>query len=409
VVYHLLLFTIAQTREKNMKKQFYFILITAVVFSFNGFSQNPIIANHTIAKFSLLPDEWIDSAKVNLHIAYGHTSHGSQLVTGMEGLVNWKGAQYAFNEGGSNGALDIDDYAFPGASDLGNPDRTSWATATRNYLNDPANNDVNVVIWSWCGQVSSATEADINTYLNLMNELENDYQNVKFVYMTGHLDGTGINGNLNVRNEQIRNYCVTNGKILYDFSDIESYDPDGNYYLDKDANDNCDYDSDGNGSLDKNWAIDWQNSHTINVDWYDCSAAHSQPLNGNLKAYAAWWLWAKLAGWNSTSGIENPAEPSLVNFQLFQNYPNPFNPNTTISYQLPEGSNVTLKIFNALGEEVATLVNEYKPAGSYEVGFNASALLGSVSAKGGYASGVYFYRLQVGSEFSDSKKMILLK
>ena len=119
-----------------MKKQFYFILITAVVFSYNGFSQNPIIANHTIAKLSLLPDEWIDSAKVNLHIAYGHTSHGSQLVTGMEGLVNWKGAQYAFNEGGSNGALDIDDYAFPGASDLGNPDRTSWATATRNYLND---------------------------------------------------------------------------------------------------------------------------------------------------------------------------------------------------------------------------------------------------------------------------------
>ncbi|MCK7522175.1 MAG: hypothetical protein MZV64_33130 [Ignavibacteriales bacterium] len=90
-------------------------------------SQDAIIANHTIAKLSLLPDEWIDSAKANLHIAYGHTSHGSQLITGMEGLVNWKGAQYAFNEGGTNGALDIDDYAFPGASDLGNPDRIAWA------------------------------------------------------------------------------------------------------------------------------------------------------------------------------------------------------------------------------------------------------------------------------------------
>lgn len=399
MVYHLLLFTIAQTREKNMKKQFYFILITVAVFSYNGFSQNSIIANHTIAKLSLLPDEWIDSAKVNLHIAYGHTSHGSQLVTGMEGLVNWKGAQYAFNEGGSYGALDIDDYAFPGASDLGNPDRTSWATATRNYLNDLANNDVNVVIWSWCGQVSSATEADINTYLDLMNELENDYQYVKFVYMTGHLDGTGINGNLNVRNEQIRNYCVTNGKILYDFSDIESYDPDGNYYLDKDANDNCDYDSDGNGSLDKNWAIDWQNSHTINVDWYDCSAAHSQPLNGNLKAYAAWWLWAKLAGWNSTSGIENPAEPSLVNFQLFQNFPNPFNPNTSISFTLTKRNYVTLKVYNQLGSEIEILANLLLPEGYYKYSFNSNS----------YSSGVYFYRLQVGSEFSDSKKMILLK
>ena len=392
-----------------MKTFFYLSVIVLINFSSVSLSQDVIIANHTIAKLSLLPDEWIDSAKANLHIAYGHTSHGSQLITGMEGLVNWKGAQYAFNEGGLNGALDVDDYAFPGASDLGNPDRTAWATATRNYLNNPENYDVNVVIWSWCGQVSSATEADINTYLDLMNGLENDYQNVKFVYMTGHLDGTGTNGNLNLRNEQIRNYCLTNGKILYDFNDIESYDPDGIYYLDKYANDNCDYDSDGNGSLDKNWAIDWQNSHIINVDWYDCSAAHSQPLNGNLKTYAAWWLWAKLAGWDSATGIDNPDEPSLVNFQLFQNFPNPFNPNTTISYQLPEGSNVTLKIFNALGEEVATLVNEYKPAGSYEVGFNASALLGSVSAKGGYASGVYFYRLKVGVEFSDSKKMILLK
>ena len=76
--------------------------------------------------------------------------------------------------------------------------------------------------------------------------------------------------------------------------------------MDKDADDNCDYDSDGNGSRDKNWAIDWQNSHTINVDWYDCSPAHSQALNGNLKAYASWWLWAKLSGWDSASGTGKP-------------------------------------------------------------------------------------------------------
>jgi hypothetical protein len=382
-----------------MKTIFYLLVLLLINFSPMSLSQDAIIANHTIAKLSLLPDEWIDSAKANLHIAYGHTSHGSQLITGMEGLVNWKGAQYAFNEGGTNGALDIDDYAFPGASDLGNPDRIAWESATRNYLNDPANNDVNVVIWSWCGQVSSATETDINTYLDLMNGLENDYQNVRFVYMTGHLDGTGTNGNLNLRNEQIRNYCLTNGKILYDFSDIESYDPDGTYYLDKYANDNCDYDSDGNGSLDKNWAIDWQNSHIINVDWYDCSAAHSQPLNGNLKAYAAWWLWAKLAGWNSVSGIDNPDENSLVNFQLFQNFPNPFNPNTSISFKLLKRNYVTLIVYDQLGNEVEILANTLLAEGYYEYRFNAK----------NYSSGVYFYRLQAGTEFSDSKKMILLK
>jgi len=64
------------------------------------------------------------------------------------------------------------------------------------------------------------------------------------------------------------------------------------------ANDNCDYDSNGDGRRDKNWATDWQDSHTEDVDWYECSSAHSQALNANRKAYAAWYLWARLAGWD---------------------------------------------------------------------------------------------------------------
>jgi hypothetical protein len=153
-----------------------------------------------------------------------------------------------------------------------------------------------VIIWSWCGQVSSATEEDIDTYLNLMTQLESDYPNVRFVYMTGHLDGSGEEGNLHLRNEQIRSYCRENNKLLYDFASIESYDPDGtiNYML-LSANDGCYYDSDGNSSRDANWAIEWQNTHTEGVDWYQCSSAHSQPLNANQKAYAAWYLWVLIA------------------------------------------------------------------------------------------------------------------
>jgi len=383
-----------------MKKYFHYILITAAVFSNYGYSQYPIIANHHSAKLAIIPTNWVDSAKTKLHIAYGHTSHGSQLITGMSGLENWKGSQYAFNEGGINGALDIDDYAFPGASDLGNPDRTAWELATRNYLNNPINSDVNVVIWSWCGQVSSATEADINTYLNLMNGLEIDFPDVNFVYMTGHLDGTGLNGNLHQRNEQIRNYCISNNKILYDFADIESYDPDGNYYLDKAANDNCDYDSDGNGSRDRNWAIDWQNSHTLNVDWYECSAAHSQPLNGNLKAYAAWWLWASLAGWNSISGMSGNADNTFpVEIRLNQNYPNPFNSNTKISWSSITPGWQKMIIYNAIGNQIMTITDEYKPAGIYEIELDLS----------GFSSGVYFYRLIVNESYSSIMKMIYLK
>ena len=249
-----------------------------------------IIVDHLTRDIDEIPESAIEAAKASLHIAYGHTSHGSQLVTGMDGLVGFLGDLYSFNDGGSGGALDLRDCPFSGASDLGNPDRTSWAAATRNYLD--ANGDINVVIWSWCGQVGSASEEDIDTYLGLMSGLEEDYPNVKFVYMTGHLNGSGLEGTLHQRNEQIRAYCRANEKILYDFADIETYDPDGTYFGDKYPNDNCDY---NDGIVSGNWAIEWQDAHP--GEWYSCSAAHSQPLNGNLKAYAAWWLWARLAGW----------------------------------------------------------------------------------------------------------------
>lgn len=250
--------------------------------------------DHTSIDLSAIPGEWITQAKTGLHIAYGHTSHGSQVTDGMSGLVTFKGSLYGWNNGGTGGALDLHDYAMPG--DLGNPDYTQWEAETRTYL--AANNDVNVIIWSWCGEVSTATEANINTYLNLMAGLEEDYPDVTFVYMTGHLDGTGLTGNLHIRNEQIRSYCTTNKKMLFDFADIESYDPDGNYFGNKNADDGCNYDSNNDGSRDSNWAIAWQNSHTEGVDWYSCGAAHSQPVNANMKAYAAWHLWARIAGWD---------------------------------------------------------------------------------------------------------------
>lgn len=252
-----------------------------------------IIINHASTDLSSIPLEWIEEAKDELHIAYGHTSHGSQITTGMTGLTGFAsapygGSTYTWNNGGVNGALDLRDTPFSGASDLGNPNRTAWANATRSYLN--SHPEINEIIWSWCGQ-ADATEEEIDLYLDLMNDLETDYPDVMFVYMTGHTNGSGLDGNLHQRNRQIRDYCEANGKILYDFEDIESYNPDGEYFGDLDVTDSCNY----NGG---NWAIEWQNSHTEGVDWYDCSSAHSEPLNANLKAYAAWWLWARLAGWD---------------------------------------------------------------------------------------------------------------
>jgi len=85
-------------------------------------------------------------------------------------------------------------------------------------------------------------------------------------------------------------------------------------------------------------------------------------------------------------------------FTLNQNFPNPFNPSTTIKYSIPEKSNVTLKIYDVLGNEIGTLIKEEKPAGTYEITWSEDQL----------PSGIYFYRLQAGS-FRETKKMILMK
>ena len=94
--------------------------------------------------------------------------------------------------------------------------------------------------------------------------------------------------------------------------------------------------------------------------------------------------------------LSNPTVP--VDYILAQNYPNPFNPTTTIEYSIPQSGNVKLQVYNSIGEEVATLVNNYKEAGTYQVDFNSKNL----------TSGIYFYKLEAG-KFIQTKKMILLK
>ena len=117
---------------------------------------------------------------------------------------------------------------------------------------------------------------------------------------------------------------------------------------------------------------------------------------------------------NPDPALEIEAEANLLptEFALIQNYPNPFNPATVISYQLPVYSFITLKVYDVLGNEVAVLVNEEKQPGTYEVEFQSAIssrqLSSGVSAKGGYASGVYFYQLRAGN-FVQMKKMIVLK
>lgn len=272
-----------------------------------------IIIDHTCTDITRIPESAILQAKATLHIAYGHTSHGSQLTTGMTGLVAFANAGgkgltlprdlFAWKRGGANGALDLHDYAMDG--DVGYyPD---WVNNTRTYLNNAQNAHVNVILWSWCGQVSGKYNDDtlFPQYIEPMSQLERDYPHVTFVYMTGHVDH-GDDDDNKAANQVIRDYCEANGKVLYDFADIESHDPDGVYY--PFPGDDCSYYASQTGARLGNWATAWQDSHAINVDWYSCESAHSEPLNANRKAYAAWWLFARLAGWSG-----QPCSPADLN------------------------------------------------------------------------------------------------
>lgn len=260
------------------------LILASLLFLFKGQAMAiprsaPLIVDHRAAmEFDQIPDSWINEAKANFRISYDHTSHGSQIITGLDMLAS-SNAKYNYS---SNFLCDhcvflCDCYIF-NAHDLGIPNRTAWAAATRNYLNEPGN-DKNMIIWSWCGQ-HDTTSSNIQIYLDLMNQLENDFPEVTFVYMTGHLNGDGPEGNTRARNDQIRNYCLAHNKILFDFADIERHDPNGVDYPWE--NDSC------------GWCSVWCSNHSCpSCD----SCAHSHCFNCYQKGKAFWWMMAKLAGW----------------------------------------------------------------------------------------------------------------
>ena len=120
---------------------------------------------------------------------------------------------------------------------------------------------------------------------------------------------------------------------------------------------------------------------------------------GNTQSFGegSYDIWLLMFSENPITAVENSAiQPN--GFRLRQNFPNPFNPITIIGYSLPRPGDVTLLIFNLLGEEVARLVDGFQPTGTYQIIWDASKI----------ASGIYFYRLQAG-DFVQTKKMVLLK
>ena len=286
------------------------------------------IAGYGVAKESVLrsiPEQYIDKARTTLHIAYQHTSHGTHVSYGMFGLQDYKdGDQIKFgitNNHPQSEKLDFYDfalskYAAPGedASDLSR-NETAFIQATRNFLDDPENAVVNVVMWSWCNIAGHHVSQN---YLPGMDTLISEYgpggskigtvpgqrkNPVTFIFMTGHANA-GVNlGDGNPKNQAdlIINYCNKNKQFCLDYYSIDTHDMDDNYW--EDAGDNGNSNAYGG-----NFYEDWQNAHNPGQDWYENKSApggnvtygahNTQHITANRKAYAMWWILARIAGWN---------------------------------------------------------------------------------------------------------------
>jgi hypothetical protein len=259
--------------------------------------ESALIINHNNIDITQIPDQWLTAAR-QLTIHYGQTSHGSQILSGLDYLetyINGTKYAYAISEGGTPPSLpagtnllkmytgnnyDGDTYVTPDmywdGTDGVNHTYSTAATGLFDYS-----------MWSWCGQADSAS-GYINEYLVQMSAFNNAFPNMRFILMTGHNVSPPAT-NLLARNQQIRNYAIAHDMVLFDFADIETYTPDGIFYNPTKYNYN-----DG----DCPWCDSWCASHAsycANLDQISC--AHTHPLFCKMKAQAFWWMMARLAGW----------------------------------------------------------------------------------------------------------------
>ncbi len=249
-----------------------------------------MMADHrvgTLAALDSIPKDIIRRATDDLHVLCLYPPDVTDLRDGLGGLIAYRGSLY--------GALDVDWIPYDPRIDAKEAvEPADWSVRLADYLRGRPG--TNVVLWLWGEALADGPDMVLQSYLETMSRLEENHPDIRFVYATGSVDGGDRTGLAATRNERIRRHCLGKGRPLYDIADLESHDPDGNDYSEMLVTRLGWYDSDGNSTRDRNWAGEWQAAHPR--EWFRCGPATAYPVIANVKAYAAWWLFARLAGWD---------------------------------------------------------------------------------------------------------------
>ena len=275
-----------------------------------------------------------------------------------------------------------------------------YGSFNNSFSNLPPNVLIKTYITSWSGSsyvllkyvIINREVSNINALAGL--EIVSQIDGIEGFDIVKYIDSSKV---IDIYKQNHLGFRLLSGdlKSITSFEYFDGYENDSSYYkwMNHDTLD-AQYNSGSDGPV----TITSQDFQNINPG--DSIIVYYGMALGSSFAAVKSGLDSALGRYNGTliTGIKENESFSPSSYKLNQNYPNPFNPTTTISFSIPVQEKVSLKVYNILGMEVSTLLNEVQTAGNYSIRFNAKNL----------SSGIYFYELRTGN-FRDVRKMILLK